>query len=155
MRASQSTREIGYSSAKPLPPWICSALSAAAHATRAAKQLGHARFEVAPPARVLRPRGEIGDLARDVDFHRHHGELVGDAGKMDDRLAELGALLGVAQTELEGGLSDPDGARRGLNAGRLESLHQLLETLALDAAEQALAGTSKPSKAISYSFMPR
>ncbi len=34
MRASHKTREIGYSSANPLPPWICSALSAAAQATR-------------------------------------------------------------------------------------------------------------------------
>src|ERR1051326_8877307 len=36
IRASHSTRETGYSSAKPLPPWICTALSAAAQATRAA-----------------------------------------------------------------------------------------------------------------------
>jgi hypothetical protein len=39
MRASQRTRLIGYSSAKPLPPWICSALSAAAQAMRAASSL--------------------------------------------------------------------------------------------------------------------
>src|SRR5215472_9444742 len=36
-RASHSTREIGYSSAKPLPPWICSAPSAADQAIRAAR----------------------------------------------------------------------------------------------------------------------
>src|SRR6185295_10859488 len=39
MRASHKTRLIGYSSANPLPPWICSALSAAAQATRAASSL--------------------------------------------------------------------------------------------------------------------
>ena len=37
IRASHKTREIGYSSAKPLPPWICTALSAADQATRASK----------------------------------------------------------------------------------------------------------------------
>ncbi|AWB23925.1 GGDEF domain-containing protein [Methylobacterium currus] len=36
MRASQSRRLTGYSRAKPLPPWIWRALSAAAQATRAA-----------------------------------------------------------------------------------------------------------------------
>ena len=35
-RIGQHAAEIGYSMAKPLPPWICSALSAAAQATRAA-----------------------------------------------------------------------------------------------------------------------
>src|SRR5262249_14618641 len=37
MRASQRMRETGNSSAKPLPPWICTALSALAQATRAAR----------------------------------------------------------------------------------------------------------------------
>src|SRR5262245_10918921 len=36
MRASQRIRETGNSSAKPLPPWICTALSALAQAMRAA-----------------------------------------------------------------------------------------------------------------------
>src|SRR6185503_901275 len=36
MRASHKMREAGNSSAKPLPPWICTALSAFAQATRAA-----------------------------------------------------------------------------------------------------------------------
>src|SRR6185436_2292785 len=39
MRASHNTRLTGYSSAKPLPPWIWSALSAAAQAARAASSL--------------------------------------------------------------------------------------------------------------------
>src|SRR5215467_13630897 len=39
MRASHRMRETGNSSAKPLPPWICTALSALAQATRAAKSL--------------------------------------------------------------------------------------------------------------------
>ncbi len=57
---------------------------------------------------------------------------------MDHRLAELHPLLGVAQAQLERALRDADGARRGLDAGQLEGLHQLLEALALDAAEQRL-----------------
>ena len=118
MRASHSTREIGYSRAKPLPPWICSALSAAAQATRAREQLRHARLEVAAPALVLGAGGEIGDLAGDVDLDRHHDELVGDAGEMDDRLAELDALLGVSEPELEGALRHAHRPRGRLDAGR-------------------------------------
>ena len=91
MRASHRMRETGNSSAKPLPPWICTALSAAAQATRAARELRHAGFEIAAPAGILLPRRVIGELARDHDFDRHHGELVGDAREIDDRLAELHA----------------------------------------------------------------
>ena len=66
--------------------------------------------------------------------------LSATRGKCDQRLAELHPLPGVAQAELEGALRDADGARRGLDAGRFEGLHQLLEALALDAAEQAVGG---------------
>ena len=51
MRASHSTRLIGYSSAKPLPPWICSALSAARPRDARRQQLGHAGLEIAALAR--------------------------------------------------------------------------------------------------------
>ena len=103
MRASHSTRLTGYSSAKPLPPWICRALSAAAQATRAREQLGHAGLEVAAPALVLLARGEIGELARDHDLDRHHRELVGDAREGDQiGLPNCLRSCGVAQAELEG-----------------------------------------------------
>jgi hypothetical protein len=37
IRASHKMRDTGNLSAKPLPPWICTALSALVHATRAAR----------------------------------------------------------------------------------------------------------------------
>ena len=85
---------------------------------------------------VLLARGEVGELAGDHDLDRHHRELAVDAREGDQRLAELLAVLGVAQAELERALRDADGAGGGLDAGALEGLHQLLEALALDAAEQ-------------------
>src|SRR3546814_13861458 len=55
---------------------------------------------------------------------------------MADRLAELYSFGGVTKAQLEGVATDPEGARRGLDAGALEGRHQLLEALALDAPEQ-------------------
>ena len=69
---------------------------------------------------------------------RHHRDLVGDAREFDDRLAELHAVLRIVERLLHRRLRDADGARRGLDARRLEGLHQLLEAQALDAAEQVL-----------------
>ena len=46
MRASQRMRLTSNSSAKPLPPWICTALSAAAQAIRANPQLSEAQLAV-------------------------------------------------------------------------------------------------------------
>ena len=119
------------------------------------EQLRHARFEVAAPACVLGAAGEIGELTGDVDLDRHHRQLVGDAREMDDRLAELHALLGVAQASSNAHWATPTARAAVWMRAEFESRHQLLEALALDAAEQASAGTRKSSKAISYSFMPR
>ena len=80
MRASHSTREIGYSSAKPLPPWICRALSAAPR-DPGGEELRHAGLEVAAPPLVLGAAGEIGELARDVDLGGHEGSLSATRGK--------------------------------------------------------------------------
>ena len=121
MRASQRMRDIGNSSAKPLPPWICTALSASAQATRAAEQLRHAGFEIAAPAGILFARGVIGELPRDHDLDRHHRDLVGDAREFDDRLAELNARFARSQRLLHRRLRDADGARRGLDARRLRT----------------------------------
>ena len=155
MRASHSTRLIGYSSAKPLPPWICSALSAAAQATRAREQLGHAGFEIAALAVVLVAGGEIGELARHHDLDRHHRQLVSHPRELDERLAELLALHRIMQPEFKRLLRHADRARGGLDAGAFEGLHQLLEALPLYAAEQVGRRHRKPSKPSSYSFMPR
>ena len=67
-------------------------MSAAAQADARGEQLGHAGFEIAAAAGVLLARGEISELAGEQDLRRHHGELVGDAREVDDRLAELVAL---------------------------------------------------------------
>ena len=80
--------------------------------------------------------GEIGDLARDVDLDRHHRELVGDAREIDQRLAELHALLGVAQPSSNAHCATPTARAAVWMRARFEGLHQLLEALALDAAEQ-------------------
>ena len=85
---------------------------------------------------ILGAGGEIGDLAGNVDLDRHHGDLVGDAREIDQRLAELDALLGVAQGQIHRALGDADAAGGGLDARQFEGLHQLLEALALLAAEQ-------------------
>src|SRR5262249_47839854 len=76
------------------------------------QELRHAGLEIAAFARILLPRREVSELACDHDFDRHHRDLVGDAGKIDDRLAELLALLGVGEGLLHGRLRHADCARR-------------------------------------------
>ena len=56
----------------------------------------HAGFEVAAPPGILLPRGVIGELPRDHDLDRHHGELVRHPREIRDRLTELHACGGVA-----------------------------------------------------------
>ena len=60
------------------------------------QELRHAGLEVAAPAGILLPRRIIGELARDHDLDRHHGDLVGDAREIGDRLAELHARERIA-----------------------------------------------------------
>src|SRR5690606_2998808 len=95
-----------------------------------------ARLEVAAPPAILFPRSVIGELARDRDLDGGDGKLAVDAGKGDQGLAELLALLGIAEAEFERVLGDADGARRGLDAGALEGLHELLEPFALSPSEE-------------------
>ncbi len=136
MRASHRMRDTGNSMAKPLPPWICTALSAFGPGDPRREQLRHAGLEIAAAAGVLLPRRVVGELARDHDLDRHHGDLVGDARETDDRLAELHAALRIAERLLHRRLRHADGARRGLDARRLEGRHELLEAEPLDAAKQ-------------------
>ena len=120
-----------------------------------AQQLRHASFNIAALVRILGARGKIGELARDVDFGCDQRQLVRDAREVDQRLAELNAIERIADAKFKRVLRNSDGARGGLDAGGFEGLHQLLEALSFNAAQQVRRGTSKPSKAISYSFMPR
>src|SRR5271168_1374798 len=65
------------------------------------EQLGHAGLDVAAPVLVLLARREIGELARHHGLDRHPGELAGDARELVERAAELPALVGIGQSELE------------------------------------------------------
>ena len=89
--------------------------------------------------RVLLARRKQRQLPRHHGLDRHPDQLVGDARKRQDRLAELDPLPGVAERRFERAARHADRARRGLDARRLEGRHQLLEAAALDAAEQAVA----------------
>ena len=137
MRASQRIREIGYSSAKPLPPWIWSALSADDPGDARGEELRHAGLDVAPFPGVLRARGEVGELARGQHLGRHDRELVADARERREAASRTGpARSRSASPDRARRLRDADRARGGLDARGLEGLHQLLEALPLDPAEE-------------------
>ena len=93
MRASQSTRLIGIFEREAVAAVDLQRVIRRRPGHARGQQLGHACFEVAAVAAILLARGEIGELARDHGFGRHHGDLVRDAREIDDRLAELLALL--------------------------------------------------------------
>ena len=57
------------------------------------------RAEVAAAVRVLLACGKQRQLARDHRLHRHPRQLVGDAWELDDRCAELRALLARSRSE--------------------------------------------------------
>src|SRR6185295_8178856 len=63
--------------------------------------------------------------------------LVAHPRKGNDRLAELDAINRIGKPKIEGVLGNADGAGGGLDARRFEGPHQLLESLAFDAAEKA------------------
>ena len=103
------------------------------------KQLCHTCFEVAAAAFVLFAGREVGQLARDHDFDRHHCQFGCHTWEVDQRLAELLAILRVFHALIQRGLRDADGAGGGLDAGRFKRLHQLLEAFALFHAQKVLA----------------
>ena len=100
------------------------------------QQLGHARFKIAAPAIVLLPSGEVGQLTGDHDLDSHHCQLAGHPREGHQGLAELLAILGVLHPDIERRLGHADGARRCLDTGAFEGLHELLEALAFFAAQQ-------------------
>src|SRR5262249_39050477 len=63
---------------------------------------------------------------RRVDLGLHVGELERDALVLDDRPAELHALLGVLQGVLVGRARDTDGLRADERTARLERAHRRL-----------------------------
>ena len=64
--------------------------------------------------------------------------LSATRGKLTIGSPNCTRVVRVGERQLHRGLRDADGARRGLDARRLEGLHQLLEAEPLDAAEQIL-----------------
>jgi hypothetical protein len=82
--------------------------------------------------------------------------LPATRGKAMIGLAELGAAERVVQAASSSAFCATPTARAAVwTRRRFEGRHQLLEALALDAAQQVLRRDSKPSKPSSYSFMPR
>src|SRR3546814_14847938 len=92
--------------------------------------LGHAGLDVAAPGAVFLAGGVEREGARRRELGGHPRQLARHPRKMADRLAELYSFGGVTKAQLEGVATDPEGARRGLDAGAPEGRHQLLEALA-------------------------
>src|SRR5262249_20058582 len=106
-------------------------------------------------AGAAHPRGAVDEQARRVDLHLHVGERERDRLVLDDRPAELGALLRIRERVLVGGARDADRLRANAGPGGLEGRHRglLLRAAALAragdalvelllAAEQAAAGNA-------------
>ena len=98
--------------------------------------------------------GGVRHLAGGLDLHAHVGEQELQALEVRDRLAELLALLGVAERVVERALGDADRLRGDGDAGVVEGLHRGLEAGALGAdhpvggdphvVEVDLAGRASP-----------
>ncbi len=104
-----------------------------------AEQLGHASLKIAAALFIFLAGREVGQLARDHRFDRHHRQFRRNAREGDQRLAELLAVLGVLHRHVDRRTGHTHGAGRGLDAGAFERLHQLFEALAFDAAQKVLA----------------
>jgi hypothetical protein len=72
-----------------------------------AQQLGHPGLQVAAPVVRPFPKREIGQLPRDHDLDRHHGKLARHAREIDQRLAELLAVLRVLHAAFERDCATP------------------------------------------------
>src|SRR4051794_20567721 len=90
-------------------------------------------------ASATHPGGAPDEEAGGVDLHLHVGEGERDRLVLDDRAAELLALLGVVQRVLVRGARDADGLRADRRARNLERLHGRLTARA-----RALAGACDP-----------
>src|SRR5690349_3321875 len=91
-------------------------------------------------AGAAHPRRAPDEQAGRVDLHLHVGERERDRLVLDDRAAELGALLRVRERVLVGGAGDADRLRADARPGRLEGRHRrlLLRAAALARAGDAL-----------------
>src|SRR6516225_4656029 len=119
------------------------------------QELGHAGFEIAPPRGILLSCGIISELARNHDLGCHHCDLVGDARKRGDRLAELHAARRIAERLLHRGLRHPIARAAVWMRAASKVAINCLKPRPSTPPSRFSALTAKPSKAISYSFMPR
>ena len=103
------------------------------------QQFGHAGFDVAAVAFVFFGRCKVGQLASHHGLGQHQSQLVGHARELDDGLAKLAPVAGVAQRQVIGLPGDTDGACGGLHPCAFKGLHQLLEALTRHATEQAVS----------------
>ena len=98
--------------------------------------------------------GDVGQLAGRLELHGHVGEHELQALELGDRLAELLALLDVAERVVQRALGDADGLRGDGDAGVVQGPHRDLEAGALradhpvagdaDVVEVELAGRASP-----------
>src|SRR5262249_22741461 len=84
------------------------------------QQLGHARLDIATLAVILRARRRVRQLTSHRCFDDHQRELVGHARELDERTAELLAIVCVAPPEVERAPRNASGARRRLNTRAFE-----------------------------------
>src|SRR5688572_7988626 len=104
------------------------------HGGVAGPALGHGRLAgVAADALVHLARGVVDHQPAGMRLHRHVGQHELDALEGGDRLAELLALLGVADGGVERGLGDADGHGAGGRPRDVEGAHGDLEALPLGA----------------------
>src|SRR5581483_5010866 len=91
-------------------------------------QLAHRSFGVLVAVAVAgQPQRPPDEHAGGVDLGGHVGQHEGDGLVLDDRLAELVALLGVVQGELVGRPGDADGLGADDRAAGLEGAHGRLD----------------------------
>src|SRR3954470_4540245 len=111
------------------------------HRDLAGLELGHRALGVGELVALLaHPRRAPDEQPRGIDLHLHVGEREGDGLVLDDRLAELHALLRILERVLVGRAGDADRLRADGRPAGLEGLHRRLALgpRALAGARQAL-----------------
>ena len=91
------------------------------------------------PSAVLQPRGLVYQSAGGLDLGRHVGQLELHRLEAADGAAELLALLGVAETQLERALCHAEPQRGDADAAAIQDLEELLEAVAARAEQVFLS----------------
>src|SRR5699024_7937305 len=99
-------------------------------------ELRHTRLHIHPSTRIIGTSSVKDELTGRFELRRNHGELIAYRLMLPDRLAHRLPLLGVLHRIIELGLRNPERPGSDLDATDLQALHHLLESHALDLAEQ-------------------